>query len=923
MSTDAGRTSAHEVFAAWIACNVAEDDTGFASLLARHAEHATVLRELRARWIELDPVLRLLGRDAKTGEALAERLEALHGKGIDPRIELESASNGGAGEGALLGSLRKKVRASRYVVEKEIARGGMGAILRVWDEDIRRHIAMKIALDRETEPGASASADARMLARFLEEAQVTGQLEHPGIVPVHELGMDSSGRVFFTMRLVRGRDLRVIYDHVFGGHDGWSETRALSVVLKVCEAVAYAHKKGVIHRDLKPANVMVGDFGEVYVMDWGLARVIGRPDQHDVRIAPESVVSRSVRTERRETREDTPDSPIVTMDGDVVGTPAYMAPEQARGEVEKLDARADVYSIGAMLYHLFTRQMPYAPRGARVSNRTVLGMVLQAPPQRVHELRKDLPDELAAICEKAMAREAPERYATTLELAEDLRAYLEHRVVRAHRTGAWAELRKWVERNRGTAIAVAALVLATIGGAFLFARARANANHRELLLVDARLGSDLVASEPKLWPALPTKLDDLQAWIADADGLAARRAEHEALLLELEANAGGAGRAAQMRELLRETSPKLDELLPLVVERRDRARSIERETVTSDSARIRWQSASEAIAAHPAYRGLKLAPQIGLVPLGPDPESKLWEFWHVNTGAEPVRDPATGRWKITRDTGIVLVLLPGATTTMGGLPMAPSPTAKPGSGSIDRLFDALRDSPDWGKPWHDPAHDATDEEWIEQVELAPFFLSKYEMTRGQWVRLMRSNPSQHEARKLELPVETVSWYDARDALARCALELPTEAQWEYACRAASAAPFWTGWELRSLQGAANIADATLARALGTELDRELSQEVDDGFAGLAPVDTLRPSPFGLHHMHGNVWEWCRDGYRTERAPRTGDGLDEGAESSRTSSFRGGGYNSPAHEARAANRFADFMRDNNDSDLGVRPARRVE
>ncbi len=188
---------------------------------------------------------------------------------------------------------------------------------------------------------------------------------------------------------------------------------------------------------------------------------------------------------------------------------------------------------------------------------------------------------------------------------------------------------------------------------------------------------------------------------------------------------------------------------------------------------------------------------------------------------------------------------------------------------------------------------------------------------------MRSNPSQHEPRRLELPVETVSWYDARTALAHGALDLPTEAQWEYACRAGTTAPFWTGWELRSLQGAANIADASLARALGADLDRELSQEVDDGYAGLAPVDTLRPNPFGLHHVHGNVWEWCRDGYRAERVPRAGDGLDAGAESSRTSSFRGGGYNSPAHEARAANRFADFMRDNNDSDLGVRPARSLE
>src|SRR5262245_35996380 len=168
----------------------------------------------------------------------------------------------------------------RYKLEGEIARGGMGAILRVWDEDLQRHLAMKVVLGQgEAAPsGKTPPVDSRRLARFLEEAQVTSQLDHPGIVPVHELGLDAKGCVYFTMKLVKGKTLKDVLDELAAGEGDWTQTRVLGVIQKVCDAMAYAHHKGVIHRDLKPTNVMVGRFGEVYVMDWGLARVLDRPD---------------------------------------------------------------------------------------------------------------------------------------------------------------------------------------------------------------------------------------------------------------------------------------------------------------------------------------------------------------------------------------------------------------------------------------------------------------------------------------------------------------------------------------------------------------------------------------------------------------------------------------------------------------------
>lgn len=488
--------SADPIFAEWLKRRGEPEPDSFDALLQAHPAHAGGLVALHAQWQRLEPMLRLAGFDPAAPASFAERLRAAHGPDADPSISLDApSSNLGKASSDLLKRLRKKSPGSRYRLEGEVARGGMGAILRVWDEDIRRHLAMKVVLGRgeAATEGGTPAVEPSQLARFLEEAQVTGQLDHPGIVPVHELGLDKDGRVFFTMKLVKGRDLKSIYDLVFEGKEGWNETRALTVLLKVCEAVAYAHKKGVIHRDLKPANIMVGDFGEVYVMDWGLARVVGRQDAHDMRIAAEAASSKSVRTERREEREETPDSPIVTMDGLVVGTPAYMSPEQALGEVEKLGPRSDVYAIGAMLYHLLARQVPYVPQGARIAQWMVLKHVQVGPPPPLSSLRKGVAPELVAICEQAMARQSSSRYADTLELRDDLRAYLERRVVRAYETGTWAETRKWLKRNRALAAALGSAVVVLIVGLILTTILARRARNGEIAATT--LKNDLLARD--------------------------------------------------------------------------------------------------------------------------------------------------------------------------------------------------------------------------------------------------------------------------------------------------------------------------------------------------------------------------------------------------------------------------------------------
>jgi len=351
----------------------------------------------------------------------------------------------------------------KYEKKTTIGKGGMGEVLKVLDRDLRREVAMKM-LRPQREGGVSAED----VFRFMKEAQATGRLEHPNIIPVHDLGVDGQGRIYFTLKYVQGVSLKeVVKGRSENGtledgrrfRDVFSARHMIEIFISVCQGVAYAHSKNIIHRDLKPENIMLGKFGEVLVMDWGLAKILykGKPSQSQP--GGEAALDLNLRP--------TIDSSM-TLEGDIAGTPSYMSPEQAAGKNSELDQRTDVYSLGAMLYEILGGEPPYTGTSALEVIQKVSDGTPPAPVSGACDFRP-VPRELRAICEKAMQREPSRRYASVEALRDDLQAYVESRPVSSCPDTLVQKAFKFIKRNRHrmtSVAAAAALLLAFIFGSW-------------------------------------------------------------------------------------------------------------------------------------------------------------------------------------------------------------------------------------------------------------------------------------------------------------------------------------------------------------------------------------------------------------------------------------------------------------------------
>ena len=938
-------------------------DAKFEELCREHPQHDRELRRLRENLAKLDNLLEPPD-EASSGTAGTKQ------SGISGQVSSMKDAP------FLLQNLTDAAaKTHRYSTEDEVGRGGMGVVMRSWDSHLRRQIATKVLINSEGADSGASKLDPRRIRRFLEEVQITGQLDHPGVVPVHELGFDDGGRLFFAMRLVKGRDLRTIIKLARNEEDNWNRTRALSALQRVCETMAFAHEHGVIHRDLKPANIMIGTHGETYVMDWGLAKVL---EQNKLNVGTFHAPGSSVKEEDRRGSFGLESDALLTTEGTVIGTPSYMSPEQARGELESVGPASDVYSVGAMLYHLLQGHPPFLEPGEQASGSQVLDRVLGGPPGRLDSVKGSIPLELVAICERAMSRDPGERYPDMGKMANDLRAFLEGRVVTAYKTGAIAEFRTWVKRNRGMAAAIAIGFVIAIGGLINTAIVQARSNRalasKNTELVDARavaefeaerakeneehaLASERIANEErtkvlrladleqvdelrhsarKLYPARPRKLDEIKRWLNKANALAERLPVHRRDLKSLQE----AARNAQSAQSAVASSAGDESAPPLLFENNEQ----------------RWHHNQLVILTRELDELLK--PVVGLR----DEVSKRLEFasrvseltvegesavrlW--NRAIQSIQDPA----ECPLYQGLVITpqlgLLPIGRSDHSGLwefllvetgrqpelQMDGSLLVNEESGVVCVLLPGGRfemgsrlpsSEHPLGSPFVDPWGESI-EKPVHAVELDPFFISKYELTQAQWNRLAGFNPSvckagssgaMIESYTWSNPVDNVTYFEATKILAQFGMSLPTEAQWEYSARAGTSSVFWNGDDSASMNGACNCADQTWASAPMSPQGKP-HEPWTDSWIGSAPVGSYYPNPFGLHDTAGNLWEWCLDttsSYAT--SVEVGTGLRY-VGNNEYRIVRGGSFNERAVNLRNALR-EELVPEARSLDVGIRP-----
>ncbi|MCC7063226.1 MAG: protein kinase [Planctomycetes bacterium] len=774
------------------------------------------------------------------------------------------------------------MRLGDYLLHELLGRGGFGTVYRAeQQEPIRRPVAVKVL-----NPGMDSR---EILARFAAEREALNRMDHPGIARLLDAGTTPQGRPFFVMELVAGPTLAGLCRQ-----ENLPLPTRLALFLQVLDAMQHAHQKAVLHRDLSSNNVLVAEpkgRAQPKIIDFGIAKSLNDPLLQ---------------------------GGAMTFQGTMMGTPEFMSPEQASGRIDDVDTRADVYALGVQLYELLTDQLPIPSVVLRAQGIAGMAKVIASwQPSRPSEIaprerRAALGGDLDAITMKAIAKSRDERYATVAEFAADLRRHLADEPVQVAQPTTWHRLRKIVRRHRAQAAAIAIVVggllvaLGVLIWALQIARtalAESEAQKAEIA-AKADAGFRLLANEERMRDAIAAEATLPAPWPEHAKAYTDWMAKHGAPLT---------GELKKLRDKLAELQRRqrqapeqrfvdpVDHHLFVALGRlgegldaftgangplgrvREKQRFLAEVVLPAarDHAAL-WQQTTEAIHRGDAttgrdYRGVRVPPLAGLVPLGRNATTGLFEFIELRSHARgtplPAYDLQTGELAVNADTGIIFVLVPSGMFRIG----------------------AFRGEP--GLPQNDPEAEA-DERNGQLCNLDEFLIARTEITAAQWARLAGEAVPAGDPL---LPATGIDWAEARARLRQFDLDLPTEAQWEYACRAETTTPWSCGSDQNTLAAYAWLGSRP------------------------QPVARLAPNGFGLFDMHGNVAEWCRDEYLpyAESTPAPSDGLRRrpGELPVGPRVVRGGACYQGATSARSAAREAraPSLRD---SATGLRPIRRI-